>query len=309
METQSSSQSEVRCPVPSSNERNSGTRHRQQALIHGRVLAYRQSGSGPAIVLIHGIAEDSDTWIRIIRTLARDHMVVAPDLFGSGESENSSGDYSLGDQAASIRDLMDTLGIESATFVGHSLGGGIALQFAYLFRERCDRLVLVASGGLGREVHPLLRLLSVPGVNAVLPLVCSQYVSDRGRAVLKVLRKMGVQSNQADAIWKAHSNLIEPRKQKAFIRSLNAVIDPGGQSIDATDRLYLTRDLPVLIVWGDADNVIPVDHAIAAQKAIPHSRLHVIPGVGHFPHIEARREFLEVMAQFLSETSTFPANP
>jgi pimeloyl-ACP methyl ester carboxylesterase len=302
METQNSSPSHVNRPGPSHTERSSGIRHREQVLIHGRAMAYRQSGIGPAIVLIHGIAEDSDTWIRIIRTLARDHRVVAPDLFGSGESDNSSGDYSLGDQAASIRDLMDRLGIESATLVGHSLGGGIALQFAYLFPERCDRLVLVASGGLGREVHPLLRLLTVPGVNVVLPLACSQYVSDRGRAVLKGLRQVGVQSNQADTIWKAHSNLVERSKQKAFIRSLNAVIDPGGQSIDATDRLYLTQGLPVLIVWGDADNVIPVDHAIAAQKAIPHSRLHVIPGVGHFPHIEARKEFLEVIGQFLSET-------
>src|SRR5438105_1742084 len=125
--------------------------------IHGHQVAYRAAGDGPPVLLIHGIAGASTTWAHVLPLLARNQTVVAPDLLGHGESAKPRGDYSLGAYASGIRDLMAALGHDRATIVGHSLGGGVAMQFAYQFPERCERLVLVASGGLGKEVSPLLK--------------------------------------------------------------------------------------------------------------------------------------------------------
>src|ERR1700712_2447279 len=137
--------------------------------LHGHELRYLAAGSGPAILFVHGLMSSSGTWSNQIERLGAGHRVIAPDLFGHGASAKPAGDYSLGAHAATLRDLLDALAVPSATVVGHSLGGGIALQFAYLFPDRIDRLVLVSSGGLGRELNPLLRAATLPGSELVLP--------------------------------------------------------------------------------------------------------------------------------------------
>jgi len=275
------------------------TRHVE---IHGHRLAYRRAGEGETIVLVHGMAGSSRTWRDVMPALAEHHQVVAPDLIGHGSSEKPPGDYSLGAFASSLRDLFDVLGIGRATVVGQSLGGGVAMQFAYQYPERCDRLVLVSSGGLGREVSWMLRALSLPGAELVLPVVAPAFVRERGNSISRWLRDHGVRQDRAAEMWDAYASLSRPENRAAFLRTLRAVVDPGGQAIDASDRLYLTQAMPTLIVWGDDDAIIPVAHARAAHEAMPGSRLEIFEGVGHFPQVEDAPRFVEVIEDFLAST-------
>src|SRR5215213_9773690 len=126
------------------------------------------AGSGPPVVLVHGMVNSSLHWKRVALRLADRHTVVAPDLIGHGDSATPRGDYSLGAHAAVIRDLLAALGVRRATIVGHSLGGGVAMQFFWQFPHRVERLGLVSSGGLGGEVSLLLRSVAVPGASALI---------------------------------------------------------------------------------------------------------------------------------------------
>src|SRR5947208_13711590 len=240
-------------------------------------MAYRQAGSGPVIVLIHGITSDSTTWGRVMPYLARRFTVLAPDLAGHGASAKPRGDYSLGAHASGLRDLLAGLGHDRATFVGHSLGGGIAMQLADQFPERCERLVLVGSGGLGREVGTLLKVLSAPGTEYVLPLVLTRGLHDAAASVGRFVGRSGVRANSLlQEIWDSYTRLTDARAQRAFVHTIRAVIDPSGQRVSARDRLYLAAEVPTLIVWGARDHVIPVAHAHVAHHLIPGSRHDVL---------------------------------
>jgi len=275
--------------------------------IHGNDVAYRRAGSGPVLLLLHGIAGSSETWVPAMRLLQRDYTVIAPDFLGHGASAKPPGDYSLGNYAAGMRDLLDVLGIERATVVGQSFGGGVAMQFAYQFPEHCERLVLVDAGGLGREVSWLLRLVTLPGAEYVLPLLFVSQVRDCGNAVLSFLKDRGLHSVRAAEMWRSFGSLTVPANRAAFVRTMRAVIEPGGQAVSAMDRLYLAEAMPTLIVWGDRDAIIPVSHAHQAHEAIPRSRLEIMEGVGHFPHAEEPVRFVEILVDFLrtTEPSTF----
>jgi len=274
----------------------------QHVSIHGHDVGFRRAGDGPALLLIHGIAGSSQTWEPVIGALAEDHTVLAPDLIGHGASAKPPGDYSLGAQASAMRDFLSVQGIERATVVGQSFGGGVAMQFAYQYPDHCDRLVLVGSGGLGREVSWLLRLLAVPGVEYVLPVLFPAFVRDRGNDLMGFLHRAGLRHARGAEMWKAYASLTEAENRKAFVTTLRGVVDPGGQSVSAMDRLYLAARIPTLIVWGDHDKIIPVSHARAAHEAIAGSRLEVIEGAGHFPHVEAPERFVTVLRDFLETT-------
>jgi pimeloyl-ACP methyl ester carboxylesterase len=255
------------------------------------------------VVLIHGMAGCSETWDAVLERLAAHCTVVAPDLLGHGESAKPRGDYSLGAHASGIRDLLIALGHERATIVGQSFGGGVAMQFAYQHPERCERLVLVASGGLGQEVAMLLRGLTFPGTEHLLPLACNRPVRDAGVAVTGWLERIGVRPVPAVAeMWRSFASLSDGSTREAFVHTLRSVVDIHGQRVSATDRLYLAADVPTLIVWGDRDPIIPFDHALAAHEAIAGSRLEVFEGVGHYPHCEQPDRFVEVLADFLATT-------
>jgi pimeloyl-ACP methyl ester carboxylesterase len=270
--------------------------------IHGHKVAYRLAGTGETILLIHGMAGSSRTWRAVMPALAQHYQVLAPDLVGHGSSEKPPGDYSLGAFASGLRDLMDVLDVDRATVVGQSLGGGVAMQFAYQFPERCTRLVLVSSGGLGREVSWMLRALSLPGSELVLPVVAPAFVRERGNAISVWLRDHGVKSQRAAEMWQAYISLSQPENRRAFLRTLRAVVDPGGQAVDASDRLYLTESMPTLIIWGDNDKIIPVAHAHTAHAALPGSRLEIFEGAGHFPQVEAPEQFVDVVMDFIEST-------
>lgn len=271
--------------------------------INGHDVVFRRAGSGEAIVLIHGLAGSSSTWKDVMPSLVETHDVIAPDLLGHGESAKPMGDYSLGAHASGLRDLLAVLDVPSATVVGHSFGGGVAMQVAYQHPEMCDRLILVASGGLGRDVSWLLRAGTLPFSEYAMPLVFSRRVAEGGNRIGERLDRLGWQSPGLREWWRSYTSLANAENRRAFVRTIRTVIDTGGQTVSALDRLHLASNLPTLIVWGDHDHVIPVEHAEVAHDAIPGSRLCVLPGVGHFPHTEVPDQFLAVVHDFLDETA------
>jgi len=276
----------------------------QHVSIHGHRVAFRGGGSGPVILLVHGMAGSSATWTHVLPALARRFTVIAPDMLGHGESgKPRRGEYSLGAHANMLRDLLHVLGHDHATVVGQSLGGGVAMQFAYQFPDRCERLALVSSGGLGREVNALLRALTFPGAEYVFPLVCAPHWRDAGSRIAAWLGAIGLRAAPAiEEIWRSYSSLADADTRRAFFRTLHAVIDLGGQAVSATDRLYLACQMPTLIVWGADDPIIPASHAAAAHDAMPGSRLVIFDGVGHFPHCEDPERFVDALVDFIAAT-------
>jgi pimeloyl-ACP methyl ester carboxylesterase len=255
------------------------------------------------LLLLHGITGSSRTWLDVIPALAERYTVVAPDLLGHGASAKPRGDYSLGAYASGVRDLLSALGHDRATFVGHSLGGGIAMQLAYQFPERLDRLVLVSSGGLGREVNVILRSATLPGAEVVLPLLGAPIFRDAGAVVGRVLRRVGLRPGaDAEEMALGFASLGDAGARAAFVHTVRAILEWGGQRVSAADRLYLARGVPSLIVWGERDPMIPVSHAHAAHELMPGSRLEVFPGAGHFPHRDDPERFVSTLLDFMAHT-------
>jgi pimeloyl-ACP methyl ester carboxylesterase len=275
----------------------------EEIILHGHTVSYRQAGWGPVVVLIHGITGSSLMWEEVIEPLAERYTVVAPDLLGHGESAKPRGDYSLGAHASGIRDLLAALGHSRATVVGHSLGGGIAMQMAYQFPERVDRLVLVSSGGLGREVHLLIRAAVLPGSELVLPLLASAPVIDRVDAVGEFLSRLGLHAGaDLHEMWRGFSSLADAEARSAFIHTLRTIVEPGGQRVTAADRLYLAQDMPSLLIWGERDPVIPLRHGVRASEQMPGTRLITFPDAGHFPHLDEPRRFVRELTDFIEGT-------
>ena len=270
--------------------------------MHGRRVIYRVAGSGPPVVLIHGMLNSSSHWQSVALDLAREYTVLAPDLIGHGDSAAPRGDYSLGAHAASIRDLLAAIGIDRATIVGHSLGGGVAMQFFYQFPQRVERLVLISSGGLGQQVSPMLRSAALPGVSALLSIIRPRPLGalwDVGRRLREREMRAGV---YLQAIARALRPLENADARGAFLHTLRAVIDVHGQRVSATDRLYLLESIPTMIVWGERDNTIPLEHGRLAHEAIPHSTFRTLANAAHFPHLEDPGGLASVLREFLQST-------
>ena len=270
--------------------------------LHGRAVTYVEAGSGPVLLLIHGMAGTYENLGSVIEPLAQRHTVIAPDLPGHGSSEPGGGDYSLGSLAAVLRDLLITLGHDRATLVGHSLGGGIAMQFAYQFPEITERLVLVSSGGLGPEVSPVLRAAALPGADLFIAATAGpgRVV---GSALARGLAAVGLRPNADVAeVARGYASLADPRRRSAFLATLRSVVGTEGQRVEARDRLYLAEGVPVLIIWGRRDRMIPVQHGEHAHEAISGSRLEIFDGAGHLPQLEAPGRFVAVLERFLEET-------
>src|SRR4051794_40252792 len=279
------------------------TFERQEFELHGQRVSYRTGGSGPALLLLHGIANSSDTWSAAAPLLSRRFTVIAPDLLGHGESATPRGDYSLGAHASGARDVATALGHERMTVVGHSLGGGIAMQFAYQFPERTERLALVSSGGLGRDVHLLLRAASLPGADYVLPALTSQRLVGLGRDLGGLLARIGLHPSPDIAVLaRGFAELDNAGSRQAFLATLRAVVEPGGQKVSANNRLALAAQLPSLIVWGENDSIIPVEHGAAAHEAMPGSRFVVFEGAGDMAQEDHAHPFAAVLGEFCDAT-------
>ena len=268
--------------------------------LHGDRVAYLDEGQGEVILLIHGMAGSSQTWRSVIRPLSRTYRVVAPDLLGHGSSAKPRSDYSLGAFAVLLRDLLDELGVAQATVVGHSLGGGVAMQFVYQHPDYAQRLILIGSGGLGPDVGWTLRLLSAPGAEFIMPIIAPPPVLSVGEKVRSLFAKMGIESPRGAEIWNAYSSFSDAETRQAFLRTLRSVVDFRGQSVSALNRLHVKANLPTMTIWGDQDAIIPVDHAYAAQATRPDVRLEVLPGVGHFPQVERPAQVVELIEDFIA---------
>ena len=276
---------------------------RQTIEIHGQPVTYHKMGQGPPVLLVHGITSSSRTWKAVMPRLAERYTVIAPDLLGHGRSAKPQGDYSLGAYASGIRDLLVALDVPKATVVGHSLGGGIAMQFGYQFPDRIGRLVLVDTGGIGREVNIALRAAALPGAEFVLPLLFTPTLHDAGLKVRNILSGFGIRgSADVEGVAEGFASLTEADARRAFVNTVRSVIDPTGQRVSAADRLYLTSDIPSMIVWGDRDRIIPVSHADLAHELMPGSRLEIFPGAGHFPFNDDPDRFIRVFDEFVAET-------
>jgi pimeloyl-ACP methyl ester carboxylesterase len=276
--------------------------------LHGHRLSYRCGGQGPLLILIHGITNSSASWEPVLALLERDFTVIAPDLLGHGDSAKPRGDYSLGSFASLLRDFMLALGHQRATIAGHSLGGGIAMQMAYQFPERVERLVLVSSGGLGRQVTALLRAVALPGAELMLPLLAARPIVNAGAAVGKWIGRFGLRAGtDIAAMASGLSSLQDIETRRAFVHTARSVIDVGGQRVSATDKLYLAEAVPTLIVWGDDDEIIPARHGIRAHELMPGSRLRIFEGAGHFPHHEDPVGFVTTLREFVATTK--PSEP
>ena len=280
-----------------------------EVTLHGHRLAYRVAGDPglPVVLLIHGITSSSATWDPIIPALAQHAHVVAPDLLGHGNSDKPRADYSLGAFASGLRDLLEHLGHERVTVVGHSLGGGVAMQFAYQYFEYCERVVLVSSGGLGREVSWALRAATLPGADLVLPVIANSHLRDAGVAVSRLLRRLPVRLRPSVVeVARGYATLADSPARMAFVHTLRSVVEPGGQRVSASDRLYLADGRAALIVWGALDTVIPVAHAHVAHAALPGSTLEIFEQSRHFPHMDEPERFARVLRQFLESTEPVP---
>ena len=272
--------------------------------LHGHRAIYRTAGSGPNLVLIHGMINSSKHWEAVAMRLAGSHTVIAPDLIGHGEAATPRGDYSLGAHAASIRDLLTTIGVERATIVGHSLGGGVAMQFFYQFPQRTERLALISSGGLGHEVSPLLRGAALPGSATLLKLAARPQLVGALAGAGKRLRQRGNSTGvYLQAVARALAPLQEEGSRRAFLQTLRAVIDFHGQRVSARDRLYLLGEMPTLIVWGERDRTIPVEHGLEARRSIPNCRFETLPKAAHFPNLEDPEGLAATLGDWMVSTA------
>lgn len=252
--------------------------------------------------MIHGLAGSSRAWDGVIPTLSDHHDLIAPDLLGHGESAKPIGDYSLGAFASGLRDFLSVLDVPSVTIVGHSFGGGVAMQLAYQHPHLVDRLVLIGSGGLGREVSWLLRLLTLPGAEYLMPIGFPRPIVAWANGLGVHLGRRDIGTPKLAELWRAYSSLAGAENRTAFVRTMRGLIEPTGQVVNAADRLYLASHVPTLIVWGEQDGIIPVSHALTAHELIPTSRLEILEGIGHFPHLEAPDVFCDVLLDFIDNT-------
>ena len=269
--------------------------------IHGHDRAYVKLGSGPALLLIHGIGSRHETWWPVIDELAQTHTVIAPDLLGHGQSGKPRADYSIGGYANGMRDLLTVLGIDRVTVVGHSLGGGVAMQFAYQFPQRTERIVLVGTGGLGPEVNPIIPLCTVPGSSLALAALASRPARRIGMPLLNSLHNSGLpMTADLDQLAIVYNDLGSGQARQAFRHVLRAIVDWRGQIVTMNDRAYLTEFIPTLIIWGRDDTVIPVKHAYAAEDGLPHADIKVFNNAGHFPHADQPELFVQTLLHFLA---------
>jgi pimeloyl-ACP methyl ester carboxylesterase len=229
--------------------------------------------------------------------------VIAPDLLGHGSSDKPRADYSVGGYANGMRDLLTVLGVDTATVVGHSFGGGVAMQFAYQYPERTERLVLVGSGGLGPEVTPAIRAITTPGFHRVMGVLAAPGLRHAATLALRLLSSTGASRlRDLDEVADIYDSFKDPHTRAAIRHVVRAVVDWKGQIVTMADRAYLTEAMPMCVIWGADDMVIPVEHASNARALAPTARVEIIPNAGHFPHRDHPQRFVKVVRDFIRST-------
>ncbi len=263
-------------------------------------LAYTRAGSGPPVVLIHGLGCSRRTWRHVASRLAQTRTVIAIDLPGHGESDSPLGDYSPAGQATAVRDLVESLDMPQIDVVGHSLGGGIAISFAHQYPERTRSLVLISTAGLGPEVTPLLRVAAVPGADRAIGALVR--LPDRVlRAGLGAMTWVPglVSPHDTDPLQDTIATLGDEISRRTFVRTARTVIDMQGQSISAGEQLDRLTERPVMLIWGADDRTIPPRHFRELAARFPRARQLEVPSAGHFPHETAADVVAPALEEFL----------
>jgi pimeloyl-ACP methyl ester carboxylesterase len=312
--------------------------HREEVSVLGYRMRYLVAGAGEPVLLLHGLADTGDSWMRILPGLARRYQVFAPDLLGCGGSEKPRVNYSLWALAVYMRHFLDAVGVERADIVGHSLGAGLALHLFFQYPERVRRLVLLAAGGMGRDLPLSLRLCTLTGSSAVIGALLASRHSNHpfaraGRLVLSHLwpaTRVADQSSSAaattavdnrskadgqaalDDVFTCDAEIAEfaaeedgilerlrdPMARAAFLAMLRSVGDIRGQHVTALSQLHLVT-APVLLIHGRNDTTIPVSHGQTAESQFADARLEVLEECGHCPHREAPAAVLGLLERFL----------
>lgn len=274
--------------------------------LHDRRIAYTEHlGTGPVYLLVHGIGGSQSDWQLVAQRLADSgqHFITV-DLPGHGASAKGKGDYSLGAMASVLRDLLDQLGYEHAVIVGHSLGGGVALQFTYQFPGRCIGLILVCSGGLGTETPTWLRAATLPGSRAVFAAIGSDTTTNSLLWTCRQLARVGIEPQMLNPqTVEKLAEFGDADTRTAFLATLRSVVDASGQRVTALGKLASLHDLPVLLIWGARDPVIPVKHGEHAHEILQNSELVVFPRIGHEPHVEDPDRFARLLCDFTARVT------
>ena len=258
--------------------------------------------SGPVLILVHGILRFAEDWLHNIESLAQNHRVYAIDLIGYGCTSKPDIEYVLEDFVAFVRGFMDAIGIERATLIGHSLGGGVVLNVAHRYPERVERLVLVAGAGFGQKVHLFFRLASLP----VLPKLWARPT----RLVIRQAFRQVVYDGSVitdDMVELAYERFYLPGARAALLKTIrNGVTLPGirREILTLVQEALPSIIMPTLVIWGRQDPVLPVAHADVAVERLPNARLHLLDECGHFPMFEHPRIFNALLNEFLAENGT-----
>lgn len=254
------------------------------------------------VLLVHGVASSLDTWGDLPDRLSeRGIPVIAMDLPGHGRSSKAPGDYSLGSLASTLRDLLDYLGHERVHLVGHSLGGGISMQFTYQFPTRPVSLALVSSGGLGEEVFPGLRAATLPGANLALRLALNERTLAGLDWAGERLSRIGWQPHAlSGGALDTVRKLSDMEHRAAFLSTVRSVINTKGQRVSALSKLTLMNGERVLIIWGDKDPMIPHSHGENAHALLPGSQFVIFGGAGHEPHVTDPERFTSLIAEHVA---------
>lgn len=260
---------------------------------------YWVTGQGSPLLLIHGLGASCDYWRYNIRAFSQGYQVYALDLPGFGRSDKRIDDYSLHFAGEFVAAFLDAQGVDRASLVGNSLGGAVSLQFAVQHPHRLEKLVLVSSGGLGRELPLSFRLLTIPLLGESMAWAWGTRVGTR-----LTLRSI-VYDPQVikDEFVNEMAELARlPGAKEMLLSVARTGINLRGQNMKLLEPL-LRRvpeiEAPTLIIWGAQDPIIPVAHAHIAHQMIRNSRLHIFDRCGHMPQIEKPEEFNRLVLEFL----------
>jgi pimeloyl-ACP methyl ester carboxylesterase len=249
--------------------------------IDGREVLYYTAGQGEPLVVIHGGGGDARTWLANMEVLAEKYTVFAPDLPGYGGSAPLEGAYYIPELTRFVKKFAECLGLEKFYLMGHSLGGGVALNFAISYPGKVRKLVLVSSLCLGSEIALWLRVLSLPGLIKALGSVFSAFMAG--------IKWIARQLNPARYIMALSPSAM----------TVGGRISTFHQQTLSLEKRLPEVKMPTLVVWGSRDPVVPVMQAYRAALAIPNCMVKVFEKRGHNVHRDELKEFSCILTQFL----------
>jgi 4,5:9,10-diseco-3-hydroxy-5,9,17-trioxoandrosta-1(10),2-diene-4-oate hydrolase len=257
---------------------------------------YWQAGdSGKTVILLHGGGGYLELWQHNIFELAKHHRVYAFDMVGAGRSDKPAAAYTFEFMAQFTRAFMKALDISQASLIGTSAGGGVALTVARDFPELVERLILVGSAGLGKEISFLLRLTTLPGFGRLL--------RSPSKAGVAMLYKQAVYDSKlitAEMVEEFYQMAMLPGAAKATLNVGCSNFNLWGQFYQSLVASLQTITTPTLIIWGRQDPMVPVSHAQKAAKLMPKAQLEIFEACGHWSPIEQPQKFNQRVLEFLS---------